>query len=237
MFCVFVVCAHFLSVDYCPSIVYPGCGDCCVAMTRRKQWAWGRGTATAWFRTDTATPQEEEGEAAGWRECGCAVGVKVCSHSKQSESLEFEPWTVSWPQTVNMPTVQTVVFLRVCVHLSLWLNSELKTLVLSIIPLQSLLFTLIISLCLQSRFIKPPDTCRLFAQAETFSTFNSCLSIDFVSNCAASQIHFVSEHTVMVKGDLSYHAKILKVSWIIQNFAHLICLVSLEILHIWLELL
>lgn len=42
---------------------YPGCGGCCVAMSQRKRWVWGRDTAMAWFTTDTATPREEEGEA------------------------------------------------------------------------------------------------------------------------------------------------------------------------------
>lgn len=42
---------------------YPGCGGCCVAMSQRKRWVWGRDMATAWFTTDTATPREEEGEA------------------------------------------------------------------------------------------------------------------------------------------------------------------------------
>lgn len=52
-------------------LAYQDCGDCCVAMTQRKLWAWGRDMAMAWFRTDTATPPEEEGEAEGWRESQC----------------------------------------------------------------------------------------------------------------------------------------------------------------------
>lgn len=72
-----LVCAmcSFLCVDYCPSIVYPDCGGCCIAITQRKQWAWGRDTATAWFRMDTATPQEERGEAEGWRKLVFVLSV------------------------------------------------------------------------------------------------------------------------------------------------------------------
>lgn len=53
---------------------YPGCGGCCVAMSQRKRWVWGRDMATAWFTTDTATPREEEGEAE--------TGMCLCRQSR-----------------------------------------------------------------------------------------------------------------------------------------------------------
>lgn len=54
----------FMRVIYfrCYFPVYPGWGGCCVAMTQRKRWAWGRDTALAWCKAATATPQEERGE-------------------------------------------------------------------------------------------------------------------------------------------------------------------------------
>lgn len=56
---------------FCPA--WPGCAGCCVATTRRKQWASGRDTAMACFATDTATPQGAEGEAGTGMRLWCLL--------------------------------------------------------------------------------------------------------------------------------------------------------------------
>ena len=60
-------------------------------MIQRKRWASGRDTATAWLTTDTATPQEEEGEAG--------VAVTVLKEMFWIEETFFlsAPWRhLSW---------------------------------------------------------------------------------------------------------------------------------------------
>lgn len=57
-----LACTSLRVVARCPTAAYPGCGGCWAATIRRKRWVWGRSTATACFRTDTATPREEQGE-------------------------------------------------------------------------------------------------------------------------------------------------------------------------------